>query len=101
MPFDAPRDERLPDDDGLFPAFPGDAVPWPAAQMTTPRAHVGLGAEEFLRALVELAPDPSVVVDREGQITFSNQQMGALFGYTREDLLGQPVELLIPERFRV
>ena len=41
-----------------------------------------------------------VVVNREGRITFVNSQTVRLFGYTGEELLGQPVEILMPERQR-
>ena len=52
------------------------------------------------RAIVELAPEATVVTDGDGRITLVNRQTEVLFGYAREDLLGQPVELLAPERFR-
>ncbi|MEW6324554.1 MAG: PAS domain S-box protein [Nitrospirota bacterium] len=48
---------------------------------------------------LELAPDGFVIADREGRIAFVNMQALKLFGYTRDELLGQPVEVLIPERF--
>jgi PAS domain S-box-containing protein len=50
--------------------------------------------------LIEAAPDAMVVVDERGTIAFVNTQTEALFGYTRDELLGQPIEILIPERFR-
>lgn len=49
--------------------------------------------------LVDLAPDATVVIDAAGRIRLVNRQTEALFGYTRDELLGQPVERLIPERF--
>jgi PAS domain S-box-containing protein len=51
-------------------------------------------------ALVHLAPDATVVVDGSGRIRLVNQQTEVLFGYSADELLGQPVELLIPERLR-
>ena len=50
--------------------------------------------------LLEAAPDAIVGVDDQGAIVLVNGQTEILFGYAREDLLGQPVEMLVPERFR-
>jgi PAS domain S-box-containing protein len=52
------------------------------------------------QSFLELAPDAMLVVDANGQIVQVNQQTEELFGYARSALLGQPVELLLPERFR-
>src|SRR3990172_5477338 len=57
-------------------------------------------AEERFRGLLEAAPDAIVIVDGRGRIVLVNAQTETSFGYSRDDLLGQPVELLVPERFR-
>jgi PAS domain S-box-containing protein len=51
-------------------------------------------------ALWDEMPDAVVIVDRDGRIALVNSQVEHLFGYRREQLLGQPVELLIPARLR-
>jgi PAS domain S-box-containing protein len=57
-------------------------------------------AEAQFRGLLEAAPDGIVIVDHTGAIRLVNRMTELLFGYRRDELLGQPVELLIPEHLR-
>ena len=57
-------------------------------------------SEERFRCVVEAAPDGLAMVDRDGRLALVNSGMERMFGYLREELLGQPIEMLIPERYR-
>ncbi len=57
-------------------------------------------AEARFRSLLESAPDAMVIVDGEGQVVLVNTQAERVFGYGREEMLGQPVEMLIPAKYR-
>ena len=56
-------------------------------------------AEERFRMVVESAPNAMVLVNKEGKITLVNSQTEKLFGFAREELINNGVEMLIPARF--
>ena len=58
-----------------------------------------LNAEEY-RAVFESAPDGIMVVDQRGLVQDLNPAVEVLFGYAREEVLGEPIEMLLPESFR-
>lgn len=56
-------------------------------------------SEELFKALLETAPDGMIIVDQQGKIMLANAQTEKLFGYAKSELIGQPIEMLIPQRF--
>src|ERR1039457_4354441 len=56
--------------------------------------------ENLLNAIVEGSPYAKILVDEGGRIALVNAQAERLFGYTRYELLNEPIEMLVPERFR-
>lgn len=56
--------------------------------------------KQLFRATVESAPTAMVMIDGEGCIVLVNAETEKLFGYARDELLSQPIEILVPERFR-
>ncbi len=58
-------------------------------------------AEAMFSSFLESAPDAVVIIERNGRIALVNAQTERLFGYSRDSLVGQPVEMLMPKRFHV
>lgn len=56
--------------------------------------------EALYRRLIDLAPDAMIAVDEAGRIVLVNAQAETLFGYRRDELIGQHIELLVPEQAR-
>ena len=59
--------------------------------------HITLEREGPAQQLLDAMPDAVLIVDNEGRILFVNEQVDAFFGYSREDLIGERVEILLPE----
>jgi PAS domain S-box-containing protein len=55
-------------------------------------------SERRFRAVLEAAPNAIVAIDREGRIVYANPQVVTTFGHAPEELFGEPVEMLLPER---
>ncbi len=68
--------------------------------MTTTAPKGESGSEQRFRLVVDAVPNAMVMIDRDGVIAVVNTQAEQLFGYARAELVGQPVEMLVPERFR-
>lgn len=63
-------------------------------------AQAGRAGRAEFRALLDVVAEGVILVDSEGRIRHLNRQAEVLFGFERTELINQPVELLIPERFR-
>ena len=57
-------------------------------------------SEARFRALLDSAPDAAVIADADGVVVLVNGQTEHLFGFSRDELVGQPVEVLLPEQYR-
>lgn len=78
-----------------------DASGKPQAILATNRDITSRVREERkFRDLLESAPDAMVIVNHTGRIHFINAQTERLFGYSRAELIDQPIEILMPRRFQ-
>ncbi len=57
-------------------------------------------SEAYFRQLLKLAPDAMIILDDEGRISIVSDQVEKMFGYSREELSGRPIEILLPARLR-
>ncbi|MGD2041027.1 MAG: PAS domain-containing sensor histidine kinase [Anaerolineae bacterium] len=60
----------------------------------------GSAGESGLRPLLEAAPSAVLITDQDGRILFANSRTEVIFGYDENELLGQPIEHLMPKRYR-
>src|SRR5437667_2525654 len=104
--------ELLPSPERSRPAGDGFAATGGSARPSAPSGRGGTPtlpepmsaasslAPDTLRGLLEAIPDALVIADHDGRIVLVNSESERLFAYRREELLGQPIEVLVPERFR-
>lgn len=57
-------------------------------------------SSDLVRSVLDSAPDALIIIDSAGGIVYANKQVETLFGYDAGELIGQKVEILLPERFR-
>lgn len=87
-------------DDTLPTSFPSTRVQTKSKASLQPFSANYVLAETLFQALLESAPDAMVIADAKGQILIANSQVENLFGYHRGALIGQPIEMLMPDYIR-
>jgi protein-histidine pros-kinase len=83
-----------------FPTDPSFADYHEVASAALDDARLSLRANALARAVPEALPDAVVVVSEAGEIVAVNNQAELMFGYHRTELIGQPVEVLVPDEAR-
>lgn len=82
---------------GLSPIETDDGLLVTSTIRPTEATH---DSEAYFRNLLESAPDAMIIIDENGKIAIVNAQAESMFGYRRIEILGQPIEILLPERIR-
>src|SRR6185437_3221077 len=80
----------------------GVACGWPLRPLATAPhrwSSVKTAPPDLARSALDAAPDAMIIINGSGDIRFDNRQVSSLFGYAHDEIVGHPVELLIPERF--
>jgi two-component system, cell cycle sensor histidine kinase and response regulator CckA len=96
--LDTRRRPALTDDERATLADLGEIV---AREMSRPTAAPSsVSGEARFRALMESASQGIIAIDRTGRIEIVNRKAEELFGYTREEMIGSPIEILLPEAMR-
>ena len=67
-----------------------------------PLTHFGnfTNPKELMQLAVEASPNGMVMTNSDGKIVMVNSATEKLFGYSRQELIGQSLEIIVPERFR-
>lgn len=76
------------------------AIKLPSMSMLNAANEALLASEKKFKSILEGAPDAMVISNQEGKIVLVNEQAERLFGYGRTEIVGHPVEKLVPERYR-
>lgn len=75
-------------------------LPWGYVARCLDTSDMNTIPSELARSALDAAPDAMIIIDSSGAIRFANRQVTSVFGYAHEEIVGQPVEALLPERFR-
>ena len=86
--------------DGIFESHDDVDPPEPVIDRSSHGDATLRWTEETYRGLLEALPDALIIVGGDGLIVLVNSQTESLFGYRRNELLNQPIERMVPGRFR-